>query len=143
MDVHGDFVTKHFLDAEITHFITSIATRLVPKAFFPGFGGGAEKGPRNDLRKARIGGVYSHYCNKLNKTNMLSAKTSRELRNSGICDPSINTSTRYKSLFQIPTSMSESSPRIIVLPSLVYPYFKLGLRQDEMRKVLLIRQVTE
>ena len=56
MDVHGDFVTKNFLDAEITHFITSIATRLVPKAFFPGFGGGAEKGPRNDLRKA-IGGV--------------------------------------------------------------------------------------
>ena len=57
MDVHGDFVTKNFLDAEITHFITSIATRLVPKAFFPSFGGGAEKGPRNDLRKARIGGV--------------------------------------------------------------------------------------
>ena len=101
MDVHGDFVTKNFLDAEITHFITSIAT------------------------------------------NMLSAKTSRELRNSGICDPSINTSTRYKSLFQIPTSMSESSLRVIVLPSLVYPYFKLGLRQDEIRKVLLIRQVTE
>ena len=120
-----------------------------PQSVFPWLwrwgGKGASKWPKKgeDRRRLKERGVYSHYCNKLNKTNMLSAKTSRELRNSGICDPSINTSTRYKSLFQIPTSLSESSLRVIVLSSLVYSYFKLDLWQDEMRKVLLIRQVTE
>ena len=37
------------------------------------------------------------------------------------------------SLFQIPTSMSESSLRVIVLPSLGYPFFELGIQQDEIR----------
>ena len=32
----------------------------------------------------------ARYCNKLNKTNMVSAKKSRELENSGISTPSIN-----------------------------------------------------
>ena len=39
--------------------------------------------------------------------------------------------------------MSESSLRVIVLPSLVYPYFKLDNKQDEIRKALLIKQETE
>ena len=33
-----------------------------------------------------------------------------------------------KSLFQIPTSMSESLLRVILLPSIVYPYFELSTR---------------
>ena len=39
--------------------------------------------------------------------------------------------------------MSESSLRVIVLPSLVYPYFELDNEQDEIRKALLIKQETE
>ena len=39
--------------------------------------------------------------------------------------------------------MSESSFRVIVLPSLVYPYFELDIKQDEIRKPLLIKQKTE
>ena len=45
--------------------------------------------------------------------------------------------------FQIPTSMSESSVIVIVLPSLVYPYFKLEIEQDETCKPLIIKQETE
>ena len=36
--------------------------------------------------------------------------------------------------------MSESSLRIIVLPSLVYPYFEHDIEEDEIRKALLIKQ---
>ena len=39
--------------------------------------------------------------------------------------------------------MSESSLRVIVLPSLVYPYFEVDNKQDEIRKALLIKQETE
>ena len=39
--------------------------------------------------------------------------------------------------------MSESSLRVIVLPSLVYPYFELDIEQNEIRKALLIKQETE
>ena len=39
--------------------------------------------------------------------------------------------------------MSESSLRVIVLPSLVYSYFKLDIEQGEIRKGLLIKQETE
>ena len=39
--------------------------------------------------------------------------------------------------------MSESSHRVIVLPLLVYPYIKLDIDQDEIRKALLIKQETE
>ena len=39
--------------------------------------------------------------------------------------------------------MSESSVRVILLPSLVYPYFERDIEQDEIRNVLLIRQETE
>ena len=39
--------------------------------------------------------------------------------------------------------MSESSFRVIVLPSLVYPYFELDIKQDEIRQALLINQKTE
>ena len=38
--------------------------------------------------------------------------------------------------------MSESSLRVIVLPSLVFPYFELDIEQDEIRKALLIKQET-
>ena len=39
--------------------------------------------------------------------------------------------------------MSESSLRVIVLPSLVYPYFYLDIEQDEIRKASLIKKDTE
>ena len=45
-----------------------------------------------DKRRLKERGVYSHNCNKLNKTNMLSAKILREFQNSGISTPSIDTS---------------------------------------------------
>ena len=41
------------------------------------------------LKGLKERGVYSHNCNKLNKTNMLSAKISKEFKNSGISAPSI------------------------------------------------------
>ena len=44
---------------------------------------------------------------------------------------------------QISTSMSESSLRVIVLPSFILPYFKLGIEQDEILRALLIRQEAE
>ena len=40
--------------------------------------------------------------------------------------------------------MSESSLRVIVLSSLVSdPYFELDIKQEEIRKALLIKQETE
>ena len=39
--------------------------------------------------------------------------------------------------------MSESSVIVIVFPSLVYPYFKLDIEQDEIYKPLLIKQEAE
>ena len=39
--------------------------------------------------------------------------------------------------------MLEYSLRVIVLPSLVYPYFELDIEQNEIRKALLIKQETE
>ena len=42
----------------------------------------------------------------------------------------------------IPTSMSESFLRVIVLPSLVYPYFELVIGQDEIQKILFFKQET-
>ena len=47
------------------------------------------------------------------------------------------------SLFQLPTTMSESSLRVIVLPSIVYPYCELGIVQNEKRKPRLIKQKNE
>ena len=47
------------------------------------------------------------------------------------------------SLFEIPTFMPESSLIVIVLPSLVYPCFKLNIEQDEIHQALLIKQETE
>ena len=38
--------------------------------------------------------------------------------------------------------MSESSLKVIVLPSLVYPYYELDIEQDEIRKSLLIKKET-
>ena len=43
-------------------------------------------------RRLKERGVHSHNCNKLNETNMLSAKISREFNNSGIFTPSVDTS---------------------------------------------------
>ena len=78
---------------------------------------------------------------------MLSAKTSRELKDSAICGPSIIDTSRPSrdpiSLFQISTSMSESSLRVIALPSLGYPSFKLDIEQDDICKALFIGHVTE
>ena len=69
-------------------------------------------------------GVYSHNCDKLNKTNMLSAKKPREfiliakypvhpLICLGFQDLHIN-------LSQMSTAMSESLFRVIVLSLLLY-----------------------
>ena len=33
--------------------------------------------------------------------------------------------------------MSESSLRVIVLPSIVYPYFELDFQQDDLRKAVV------
>ena len=49
-----------------------------------------------DRRRLEERGVHSHNCNKLNKTNMLSAKISREFNNSGISTPSVDTSRRSR-----------------------------------------------
>ena len=46
------------------------------------------------IKKER--GVNSHDFNKLNKTNMLSAKISREYKNSGISTPSVDMSRRSR-----------------------------------------------
>ena len=47
-------------------------------------------------------------------------------------------------IFTIYNFNSESSLRVIMLPSLVYPYFDLDFEQDEIRKAaLLIKQETE
>ena len=40
----------------------------------------------------------------------------------------------------MPTSMSESSLRIIVFPSLFYSYFERDIEEDEIHKALLIKQ---
>ena len=37
--------------------------------------------------------------------------------------------------------MSESSLRVIVLPSLVYPYFELDNKQDEIRKAFWFLEI--
>ena len=41
------------------------------------------------------------------------------------------------------TFMSECSLRVIVLPSLVYPYSKLDIEQDEIRKAWFVNQGTK
>ena len=52
------------------------------------------------------------------------------------------------SLFQIPANihvwfLTHCYCIIIVLPSLVYLYFKLDIENDEIRKALLVKQGTE
>ena len=39
--------------------------------------------------------------------------------------------------------MSESSLKVIMLPSLAYPYLKLNVEQDTIRKAFLIKRETE
>ena len=48
-----------------------------------------------------------------------------------------------QSHFEIPALMSESSLIVIVSLSLVYPYFKLDVEQDEIRQALLIKVESE
>ena len=54
------------------------------------------RGPKGaftiDRRHLKKIGVFSYNCNKLNKTNMLSAKILRKFRNSGKSTPSIDMS---------------------------------------------------
>ena len=69
---------------------------------------------------------------------MLSAKISRGSKNNRASTPR-GCREPYHSI-QIPTSMSESSLRVIVLPSLVCPHFALDNEQDEVRKASLIKQ---
>ena len=74
---------------------------------------------------------------------MLSAKMSREFKKAEYPVHQLIRLGRLEIYFQIPTSMSESSVIVIVLPSLVYPYFKLEIEQDETCKPLIIKQETE
>ena len=74
---------------------------------------------------------------------MLSAKMSREFKKAEYPVHQLIRLGRLEIRFQIPTSMSESSVIVIVLPSLVYPYFKLEIEQDETCKPLIIKQETE
>ena len=74
---------------------------------------------------------------------MLSAKMSREFKKAEYPVHQLIRLGRLEIHFQIPTSMSESSVIVIVLPSLVYPYFKLEIEQDETCKPLIIKQETE
>jgi len=71
---------------------------------------------------------------------MLSVKISREFENSGKFTPSIDTSRPCRDPYR--PFRSQSSLRVIVLPSLVYPYFENDIEQDEIHGVL-IRQETE
>ena len=54
------------------------------------------RGPEGALNRRGAGvkkrGVYSHNCNKLNKTHMLSAKISREFKNGGKSTRLVDTS---------------------------------------------------
>ena len=49
------------------------------------------RGPSGGVKRERHL-LYSHNCNKLDKTNMLLAKISRGVKNSGIATPSIDMS---------------------------------------------------
>ena len=74
---------------------------------------------------------------------MLSAKMSREFKKAEYPVHQLIRLGRLEIHFQIPTWMSESSVIVIVLPSLVYPHFKLEIEQDEPCKPLIIKQETE
>ena len=71
---------------------------------------------------------------KLNKTNILSAKISREFNSNPLIIDTSRPSRDPMSFFQIPTSMAESLLRVIVLPSLVCPYSELDIEHYEIRK---------
>ena len=94
----------------------------------------------------RYGSVCSYNCiglhnsNKLNKTNILLAKISRELKNSGIdtSRPSRDPSRSFK--FQ---HRFQNSRLGLLCCLLVCSCFKLDIEHDEMLKALLIKQQTE
>ena len=71
----------------------------------------------------------------------------REFKSSGISTSLIIDTSRPSresiSLFQIPTSMSEPSLWVVVLPSLAYPSFELDIEQDKICKALLTKQETQ
>ena len=69
---------------------------------------------------------------------MLLAKISRGFKNSRASTPR-GCRDPYRSI-QIPTPLLESSLRVIVLPSLVCPYFELDNEQDEVCKASLIKK---
>ena len=77
---------------------------------------------------------------------MLSAKISKEFKNSGISTPIFSsrpTRDPYQSLkFQQCQNLvlPHGSVVCIVLPSLVYTYFNLDIEQDEKCRALLIKQ---
>lgn len=83
-------------------------------------------------------------CNKLKKTNILLAKILRKSQDSGksthhplIC---LGCLEIHISLSILSIDISESLLIVVVLPSLVYPHFKLDVEQDEICKLLLITQ---
>ena len=100
-----------------------------------------------DRGHLKMRGVYSHNCDKLNKTNMLSAKIPRAfiLIAKNPVHPLICLCLQdlHINLSQMSTAMSESLFRVIVLSSLAYSYFTCDFEQDAMGKSLLIKQETE
>ena len=91
--------------------------------------------------------IYSHNCDKLNKTNILSAKIPREfiLTAKYPVHPLIRKGLQdlHIALSQVSTATSESLFRLIVFSSLAYTYFTCDFEQDTMGKSLLIKQETE
>ena len=75
---------------------------------------GAKRGRLIDRRRLKETGIYSYNCNKLNKTNMLSMKIPGKWNNTEY--------PLHQYYWYVPTSMSESSLRVIVLPLLVYAW---------------------
>ena len=79
-------------------------------------------------------GIYSDDRNKLNKTNMLLAKISREFKNGGVSTPTLLICLGHP-YCSFNSQQRSQNPRsmFIVLLSLVYPYFECDIEQDQMK----------
>ena len=92
----------------------------------------------------RLGRLEIHIALSLRASSPIWASPLARSRETRFTRPNRRACSQAISLFQIPTSMSESSLRVTVLPSfIVYPYFELDIDQDEIGKALLNKQETE
>ena len=91
--------------------------------------GGYRKWPTCNKRPGADRGVYSQNCKKHSRSNKLLEKISRELK---IAEYPLHQLLRLgrQEIHIAPSNpMSESSLRVFLLPSSVYPYFKLDIEQ--------------